>query len=129
MPESGCRKPLLHFAPKTGWINDSCDLLYDKGIYHLYFQHNPFGVEWGNMSWGHATSKDLLHWEQQEEALWSDEDGTMFTGSTVMKRQKLFGIPEDAQFYVYTCAGSSSRWSEGKSLFRSWHGVQMMEKR
>ena len=116
VPESGCTKPLLHFAPETGWMNDPCGLLYDKGVYHLYFQHNPFSVEWGNMSWGHAISKDLLHWEQQEEALWPDEDGTIFTGSAVINEHGLFDLPEDAQLYIYTSAGSSSKWSAGKKF-------------
>lgn len=113
---SGCQKPLIHFAPETGWLNDPCGLLYDKGIYHLYFQHNPFSIQWGNMSWGHAISKDLIHWEQQEEALWPDEDGTIFTGSAVINQHGLFGLPQDAQLYVYTSAGSSSKWSEGKKF-------------
>lgn len=116
VPASGCIKPLIHFAPETGWLNDPCGLLYDKGIYHLYFQHNPFSVQWGNMSWGHAISKDLIHWEQQEEALWPDEDGTIFTGSAVINQHGLFGLPQDAQLYIYTSAGSSSKWSTGKKF-------------
>lgn len=116
MPESGCNKPLIHFAPETGWMNDPCGLVYDQGIYHLYFQHNPFSVQWGNMSWGHAISKDLIHWEQQEEAIWPDADGTIFTGSALMNRQGLFGLSQDAQLYIYTSAGSSSKWSEEKKF-------------
>lgn len=116
MPESGCKRPLRHFAPESGWVNDPCGLLYDKGTYHLYFQHNPFSVEWGNMSWGHAVSTDLLHWEQKEDALWPDEDGTIFTGSAVVNEQGLFDLPKDAQLYVYTSAGSSSKWSAGKKF-------------
>lgn len=115
-PKSSDRKPLLHLAANTGWINDPCGLLYDKGIYHLYFQHNPFGTEWGNMSWGHAVSKDLLHWEQQEEALWPDEDGTIFTGSALINQQGLFGLSDEAQLYIYTSAGNSSKWSAGKKF-------------
>lgn len=116
VPKSGCNKPLIHFAPETGWMNDPCGLVYDQGIYHLYFQHNPFSVQWGNMSWGHAISKDLIHWEQQEEAIWPDADGTIFTGSALRNRQGLFGLSQDAQLYIYTSAGSSSKWSEEKKF-------------
>ena len=112
IPESGCKKPLVHFSPDTGWMNDPCGLLYDKGVYHLYFQHNPFSTQWGNMSWGHAVSKDLLHWEQKDEALWPDGDGPIFTGSAVINTQGLFNLPKDAQLYVYTSAGGYSEWSK-----------------
>lgn len=115
-PVSDCARPIIHFTPETGWMNDPCGLLYQNGTYHLYFQHNPFDVEWGNMSWGHAVSKDLLHWEQQEEAMWPDEEGTIFTGSALVNKQGLFGLPEDAQLYIYTSAGSSSKWSKGKKF-------------
>ncbi|KAJ5203507.1 exoinulinase [Penicillium cf. viridicatum] len=53
-----------HFSPQKGWMNDPSGLLYHNGIYHLFFQYNPGGIQWGNMSWGHATSKDLTHWEE-----------------------------------------------------------------
>lgn len=114
IPESGCTKPLLHFTPDTGWLNDPCGLLYDNGVYHLYFQHNPFSTEWGNMTWGHAVSKDLLHWEQKDEALWPDADGTIFTGSALKNDRELFGLPKEAQLYVYTSAGHCSDWSKDK---------------
>lgn len=114
IPASSCKKPLVHFTPDTGWMNDPCGLLYDKGVYHLYFQHNPFSTQWGNMSWGHAVSRDLLHWEQKEEAIWPDGDGTIFTGSALLNKQGLFDLPTDAQLYVYTSAGHCSDWSKDK---------------
>ena len=77
VPENLQSRPLLHFAPRTGWMNDPNGLLYKDGVYHLYFQYNPFDTRWENMCWGHAVSKDLLHWEQKETALYPDSDGVM----------------------------------------------------
>lgn len=68
------------------------------------------------MSWGHAVSRDLLHWEQLDEALWPDEDGTIFTGSALKNEQGLLGLPKDAQLYVYTSAGKCSLWSKDKKF-------------
>lgn len=109
-------KPLIHFSANYGWMNDPSGLIYQNGLYHLYYQHNPFDIEWGNMSWGHAVSRDLIHWEHREEALLPDEEGTIFTGSAIVNKQGLFNLPEDAQIYVYTSAGGSSKWSEGKEF-------------
>ena len=65
-------------------MNDVCGACWYQGSYHLYFQHNPFGVQWNNMSWGHAVSSDLLHWQQLEEALLPEADGPAFTGSAIL---------------------------------------------
>ena len=73
-------RPQIHFTANTGWINDPNGLVYQDGVYHMYFQYNPFHVEWENMSWGHATSTDLLHWKQEDTVLWPDEYGMMFSG-------------------------------------------------
>lgn len=62
LPNTEPFQPWIHFAPKSGWMNDVCGACWYQGSYHLYFQHNPFGVQWNNMSWGHAVSSDLLHW-------------------------------------------------------------------
>lgn len=81
-------RPQYHFSPAKNWMNDPTGLLYHNDIYHLFFQYNPGGIEWGNMSWGHATSKDLTHWEEQPIALlargFPDNVTEMFfTGSAV----------------------------------------------
>ena len=62
-------RPQFHFTQKVGWNNDPNGMIYHKGKYHLFFQHNPLGIDWGNMTWGHAVSSDLLHWEQKKNAL------------------------------------------------------------
>lgn len=77
-------RPAIHFSPPSGWTNDPCGLIYHKGIYHLYYQHNPYAVEWGPMHWGHARSTNFLTWEQAPVVLQPDEmHGMPFTGSTI----------------------------------------------
>jgi fructan beta-fructosidase len=82
-------RPLLHFTPEKNWMNDPNGMVLHKGTYHLFFQHNPSGTRWGNMSWGHATSPDLLHWEEQPLAIPQtfDDQGRavedIFSGSVV----------------------------------------------
>jgi fructan beta-fructosidase len=77
-------RPVLHFTPKRNWLNDPNGLIYYKGKYHLFFQHNPFANVWGNMSWGHAVSEDLITWKEQEVAISSDETHAIFSGSAVV---------------------------------------------
>jgi levanase len=62
-------RPLVHFTPEQNWMNDPNGLVYVDGTYHLFFQHNPLGTDWGNMTWGHATSTDMIHWRQVDHAL------------------------------------------------------------
>lgn len=113
--------PIVHFAPKNGWTNDPNGLVFDDGKYHLFYQHNPFGTEWNNMSWGHAVSHDLLHWEHMPVALLPDENGTIFSGSGLKNEQALLGLPKDALLFFYTAAGGSSDspWSRGKNFHQA----------
>jgi len=85
-------RPQYHFSPREHWTNDPNGLVYFEGEYHLFFQYNPFGDEWGHMSWGHAVSLDLLHWKQLPVALPEHDGIMMFTGSTVIDRGNTSGF-------------------------------------
>jgi fructan beta-fructosidase len=85
-------RPQVHFSPREHWTNDPNGLVYFRGEYHLFFQFNPFGDEWGHMSWGHALSQDLLHWKELPVAI-PEKDGEMaFTGSIVVDRENTSGL-------------------------------------
>lgn len=77
-------RPQFHFSPAEHWTNDPCGLVYADGLYHLFFQQNPFGDVWGHMSWGHAVSPDLVHWKQRPLAIPEGKDAMIFTGSSVV---------------------------------------------
>ena len=85
-------RPLFHFSPENNWMNDPNGMFFYKGIYHLYFQHNPNESVWGPMHWGHATSKDLKHWEEHSIALIPDDLGTIFSGSAVVDYNNTSGL-------------------------------------
>ena len=110
-------RPQFHFSSKRGWNNDPNGLMYYAGKYHMFYQHNPFGWPWGNMTWGHAVSKDLVHWEELGDALYPDEWGTMFSGSGVVDWKNTTGFQtgdEPPLITIFTNAGSVNPWSEGK---------------
>ena len=85
----------MHFSPKSKWMNDPNGMLYSNGVYHLFYQHYPDSNIWGPMHWGHATSKDLVHWEHQPIALYPDTLGYIFSGSAVLDVKNTSGFGKD----------------------------------
>ena len=95
-------RPSYHHAPERGWMNDPNGLFFKDGVWHLYYQYNPYGSMWGNMHWAHSTSTDLVHWQQQPVALAPDAWGTMFSGSCVVDHNNTAGFGKDAIISMYT---------------------------
>jgi sucrose-6-phosphate hydrolase SacC (GH32 family) len=95
-------RPQFHFSSRRGWNNDPNGLVYHNGEYHLYYQHNPYDTQWGNMHWGHAVSSDLVHWKELPVALVPDEHGTMYSGSAVIDKNNTSGWGKDVLVAAYT---------------------------
>ena len=103
-------RPAYHYTPDYGWMNDPNGLIYHEGVYHLYYQFNPFGSKWGNMCWGHATTRDFIHWTHETPALRRDTLGHIFSGSTILDREGIAGFGQGAILAYYT----AHRMHEGK---------------
>ncbi|RKO24150.1 glycoside hydrolase family 32 protein [Pseudarthrobacter phenanthrenivorans] len=104
-------RPAFHYTAERNWLNDPNGLVYLNGTYHLFYQHNPLGPDWGNMSWGHATSTDLLHWEEQPVAIPCDEQEAIFSGSAVFDEHNTSGLGTAANpplVAIYTSAYSEA---------------------
>jgi fructan beta-fructosidase len=90
-------RPQFHFSPKAHWINDPNGMVYYKGTYHLFYQYHPESSVWGPMHWGHATSKDMVHWQEQPIALYPDSLGYIFSGSAVVDANNTSGFGKNGQ--------------------------------
>lgn len=114
-------RPQFHFTPQSGWMNDPNGMFYMNGTYHLFFQHNPDDNVWGPMHWGHATSTNLIEWEEQLIALEPDEHGTIFSGSAVVDHKNTSGLgdgqtPPVIAIFTYH---NAEREQEGKDDFQT----------
>ncbi len=120
-------RPQVHFTPARNWMNDPNGMVYMDGTWHLFFQYNPQGNDWGNMSWGHATSSDLMHWEEQPVALVRDGLGDVFSGSAVIDADNTAGLGKNAMVCLYTSSGSRQQQSmaystDGGKSFQTFAG-------
>ena len=104
-------RPLYHHTPAYGWMNDPNGMFYKDGVWHLYFQHNPYGSTWGNLSWGHSTSTDLVHWQYEGDPVMPDAWGLIFSGSSVVDTDNTAGFGPGAIVAFYTSA-KSTPWGD-----------------
>ncbi len=100
-------RPLYHHTPEYGWMNDPNGMFYKDGVWHLYYQYNPYGSQWENMTWGHSTTRDLINWEAQPLAIEMDGLGSIFSGSCVTEGNRVVAF--------YTSAGQSQTQSTAVS--------------
>jgi len=117
-------RPQFHFSPRVGWTNDPNGLVFYKGEYHLFFQHNPYGWAWGNMHWGHAVSTDLVHWQQLPIAIYPKRYGDWaFSGSAVVDSQNTAGFKsgdEDPLVAAFTSTGRGECIAFSNDRGRTW---------
>ena len=104
-------RPLYHHTPAYGWMNDPNGMFFKDGVWHLYFQHNPYGSQWENMTWGHSTSTDIIHWTFQGDPVQPDAWGSIFSGSSVVDKNNTAGFGENAIVALYTSAGENQTQS------------------
>ncbi|MEV7630269.1 glycoside hydrolase family 32 protein [Actinoplanes sp. NPDC089786] len=121
-------RPQVHFAPARNWMNDPNGLIRHNGVFHLYFQHNPEGPNWGNMSWGHATSTDLLTWQEHAVALWFDDDEEVFSGSVVFDEANSSGLGTAGNPPLIALYTSASARGQAQALAYSTDGGYTWEK-
>lgn len=120
-------RPLYHHTPLYGWMNDPNGMFYKDGRWHLYYQWNPYGSKWQNMTWGHSSSADLVHWDHHAAAIEPNGLGTVFSGSAAIDREGTAGFGKDAVVAMYTSAGASQvqslAWStDGGNSFNLYAG-------
>ena len=108
-------RPAFHHTPLYGWMNDPNGMFYKDGKWHLYYQRNPYGSKWQNMTWGHSVSDDLVNWEHQADAIRPGGLGTVFSGSCIVDTENTAGFGKDAVIAAYTAAGTSQMQSIASS--------------
>ena len=104
-------RSIYHHTPVYGWMNDPNGMFYKDGVWHLYYQYNPYGSQWENMTWAHSTSTDLIHWKNHGEVIQPDALGTIFSGSSVVDKENTVGFGKDAVVAFYTSAGAAQTQS------------------
>lgn len=104
-------RPVYHHTPTWGWMNDPNGMFYKDGVWNLYYQYNPYGSIWGNMTWGHATSRDLVHWQYEGTPVEPDALGTIFSGSAVVDSSNTAGFGKNAIVAMYTTAAENQTQS------------------
>ena len=104
-------RPAYHHTPRYGWMNDPNGLFYKDGVWHLFYQWNPYGSQWENMTWGHSASRDLIHWQAEPTAIEADWLGAIFSGSAVVDKENTAGFGKGAVVAMYTSAGTSQTQS------------------
>jgi len=105
-------RPQIHFTTQRGWINDPNGMVYYEGEYHLFYQHNPFESEWENMSWGHAVSRDLIHWKELPVVMFPDKLGSIFSGTAVIDYNNTTGFGKGGippMIAIYTANSSDNQ--------------------
>ncbi|MCB9201746.1 MAG: glycoside hydrolase family 32 protein [Flavobacteriales bacterium] len=105
-------RPQFHYTPKNNWMNDPNGLVYYDSTYHMFYQYHPNSSVWGPMHWGHATSKDLIHWKEESIALYPDSLGKIFSGSAIVDKNNTAGFGKNAMVAVFT-HHSDSLWIKG----------------
>ncbi|MBN1846808.1 MAG: GH32 C-terminal domain-containing protein [Sedimentisphaerales bacterium] len=116
------RRPQFHFSSRRGWNNDTNGMVYYNGQYHLFYQHNPYGWNWGNMTWGHAVSADMVHWREWGDAIHPDALGTIYSGSAIVDQNNTAGLQTGMEKTIvafYTAAGGNNQWSRGRPFTQS----------
>ncbi len=120
-------RPAFHHTPPYGWMNDPNGMFYKDGLWHLYYQRNPYGSKWQNMTWGHSVSSDLVHWRHEPDAIKPNGLGAVFSGSCVVDSAGTAGFGKDAVIAMYTSAGTNQMQSlasstDGGATFRVYPG-------
>ena len=127
-------RPRYHFTSRTGWLNDPNGLIWYRGEYHLFYQHNPTGLAWGNMTWGHAVSRDLVHWTEQPKVLFPDAaTGTCFSGAAFIDHRNQLGRKTGQEevivaFYLRTEIGLCLAYSNDRGrTFTDYEGNPVLD--